>query len=59
MQNKWVRFVVTLLLGGFVVNVGNMIGGDLGNVITIFGSIAIIYAIVEVFRKKQLRDLRC
>jgi hypothetical protein len=52
MQNKLVRFVVTLLLGGFVVNVGNMIGGDLGNVITIFGSIAIIYAMVEVFRKK-------
>jgi hypothetical protein len=52
MQNKWVRFVVTPLLGGFVVNVGNMIAGDLGNVITIFGSIAIIYAVVEVFRKK-------
>jgi hypothetical protein len=52
MQNKWVRFVVTLLLGVFVVNVGNMIGGTVGNVITIFGGIAIIYAIVEVFRKK-------
>jgi hypothetical protein len=52
MKNKWVRVVVTLLLGGLVVNVGNMIGGDLGNVITIFGGIAVIYAIVEVFRKK-------
>jgi hypothetical protein len=52
MQNKWVRFVVTLLLGIFVVNVGNMIGGALGNVITIFGGIAIICAVVEVFRKK-------
>jgi hypothetical protein len=52
MQTKWVRFVVTLLLGCVVINVGNMIGGPLGNVITIFGGIAIIYAIVEVFRKK-------
>jgi hypothetical protein len=33
-------------------NVANMIGGALGNVITMFGSIAIIYAVVEVFRKK-------
>jgi hypothetical protein len=52
MKNKWMRFSVTLLLGAFIVNVGNMIGGALGNVITIFGGIAIIYAIVEVFRKK-------
>jgi hypothetical protein len=52
MQNKWVQFVVTLLLGGFVVNVGDMIGEDLRNVITIFDSVAIIYAFVEVFRKK-------
>jgi hypothetical protein len=51
MQNKLVRFVVTLLLEGLVVNVGNMIGGDLGNVTTILGSIAIIDAVVEVFRK--------
>jgi hypothetical protein len=52
MKNKWVRFVVTLLLGGFVINVGNMSGGDFRNIITIFGGVAVIYAIVEVFRKK-------
>jgi hypothetical protein len=52
MKNKWVRFVVTLLLGTFIVNVGNMIGGTLGNLITIFGGIAIICGIAEVFRKK-------
>jgi hypothetical protein len=52
MQNKWVRLVVTLLLGSFIVNVGNMIGGDFGNIIAIFGGIAVIYAIVEVFRRK-------
>jgi hypothetical protein len=54
MKNKWVRFVVTLLLGAFIVNVGNLIGGALGNVITIFGGVAIIYAIVEVFKKKPI-----
>jgi hypothetical protein len=53
MKNKWVRFIVTLLLGAFIVNVGNMIAGVFGNVITIFGGVAIIYAIVEVFRKKR------
>jgi uncharacterized membrane-anchored protein YjiN (DUF445 family) len=53
MKNKWVRMIVTILLGAFVVNIGNMIGGVVGNVITMIGGIAVIYAIVEVFKKPK------
>ena len=45
--------IVTILLGALVVNMGNMIGGVVSNVITIVGGIAVIYAIVEVFKKPK------
>jgi hypothetical protein len=58
-RNKWARFVVTLLLGSSLVNVKNMIGRDSGNDIAMFGGLAIIYALVEIFRRSQRPDLRC
>jgi hypothetical protein len=58
MKNKWVRMIVTILLGAFVANIGNMIGGVIGNIITIFGGVAIIYGVVEAFKKQKAPQSR-
>jgi hypothetical protein len=53
MKNKAVRVVIEVLLGLVLVSVGNSIGGVVGNLITIFGGIAVVYAIVEASKKQK------
>lgn len=53
MKNKWVRLVVTVLLGAFVVSVGGTIGGTFGDIVTIIGGVAVVYGIVDAFKKEK------
>ena len=53
MKNKWVRVVFDVLLGGVLISMGNSIGGYLGDIITIFGGVAIVYAIFEAFKEQK------
>jgi hypothetical protein len=56
MKNKWVRLVIEIILAALVVNIGNTIGGTLGNVVTVIGGVGFVYAIVQVFQKPRRVD---
>jgi hypothetical protein len=55
-EKKWVQVAIIILLGCVIIAAGNAISGSvLGNLLTIFGGIAIVYGIVDVFRKPKNR----
>ena len=56
---KLIGFIILyLLLGGIIVNVGNMINNTFGNVLTIVGFIGMVLGIIDAvkrFRKKEVK----
>jgi hypothetical protein len=53
MNNKWVSLIATLILALVVINIGEGLGGTVGDLATVFGGVAFVYGIVEFFRKQK------
>lgn len=51
-MNRYVRAATAVLVGALIVELGHTVGGTSGGLITLLGGIAMLYAIVEVFRKR-------
>lgn len=51
-MNRYIRVAVAVLLGAFIVEIGNSVGETSGGLITMLGGIVMLYAIVELFRKR-------
>jgi hypothetical protein len=53
MKSRGGRFIVTVLLATVIETCGTSIGGVIGNLLSIFAGVVLIYAIVEVFKKPK------
>jgi hypothetical protein len=51
-MNRYVRAAIAVLVGALIVQLGNAVAGISGGLITLLGGVAMLYAIVEVFRKR-------
>ena len=52
MRNKGVRVAIEAVLVVVLVLIGRVMTGTLGDIIIIFGLIILVYAIVDLFRKR-------
>lgn len=51
---KMGKTILILFLGGAIVNFGNTIGGDIGNLVVIVGGVGACMAIYDVYKKKKV-----
>jgi hypothetical protein len=53
MKNKDIKNILWFFFGILLGTFGNAIGGVIGDVVTLFGGIMAIYALVEFFKKPK------
>jgi hypothetical protein len=51
-MNRYGRVAIAVLLGALIVEIGNSVDGTSGGLLTMFGGVVMLYAIVELFRKR-------
>jgi hypothetical protein len=51
-MNRYVRAAIAVLVGALIVQLGNTVAGTWGGLITLLGGAVMLYAIVELFRKR-------
>jgi hypothetical protein len=51
-MNRYVRVAIAVLLGALIIEIGNSVDGTSGGLITMLGGVVMLYAIVELFRKR-------
>jgi hypothetical protein len=51
-MNRYARAVAALVLGIMFIEIGNLTGGTSGGLIVMVGGFALLYAIVELFRRR-------
>jgi hypothetical protein len=51
-MNRYVRAAIAVLVGALIVQIGKSVGETSGGLITLLGGAVMLYAIVEVFRKR-------
>ena len=52
LMNRYARAVAALVLGILFIEIGNLTGGTSGGLIVMVGGFALLYAIVELFRRR-------
>jgi hypothetical protein len=51
-MNRYARAAIVVLFGVLIVETGNRVGGTWGGLITVSGGVVLLYALVELFRRK-------
>jgi hypothetical protein len=51
-MNRYSRAAAALVLGVLIVEIGNLTGGTWGGLVIVIGGFAMLYAIVELFRRR-------
>lgn len=51
-MNRYVRAAIAVLVGALIVQIGKSVDGTWSGLITLLGGVVMLYALVEVFRKR-------
>jgi hypothetical protein len=51
-MNRYVRAAIAVLVGALIVQIGKSVDETWGGLITLLGGVVMLYAVVEVFRKR-------
>jgi hypothetical protein len=51
-MSRYVRAAIAVLVGALIVQIGKSVDATSGGLITLLGGVVMLYALVEVFRKR-------